>query len=500
MNPQYQRYATLTSFNSMTSNTAHDRLVKLAAQLVGEYCHLIATPPEEVVTELLKKFPSASASARAIIVSAIAKIGARYSPMRDKAVEFLDSLRGHQNIDIQQRAIEYSTILTKFPNLIPIVFKPSPPFQRESYLKRLVSAEEHNTVAPLAAEEESEEESADESALATTLPARGPAHPSANADNSESEEERPAEPEKEEDLMDGFDFAAKAKPHAQRHHPRQAPEPVAVAQPVEQETDLARIMQPSKDDDLLTVFQGAQVEPVTSAESVYKRFLTQDQGIAYEDQMVQLNLAIQVSGPNALLNFALFNKSSQSLTNVKIYLLPVPFLRQSTKPGPNTLAPQATAVYQFALSIVSPYSDPPQYIFSYNTGQTEVKETQKLPLVMTKFMTPFPMDHSTFFARWAQFLNPNQSAKATYPAPKGGDACQQLGTFMNMLLRVPVLPLQVPPGNVCGAGVVHCEGTAHGILVRFFLEQGASSVQVEVRGTSPQITSAIQKVLDAQFK
>jgi hypothetical protein len=249
-------------------------------------------------------------------------------------------------------------------------------------------------------------------------------------------------------------------------------------------------------EDLLTAFSAHGAAPLGNKELVFKRFLTNNTGVAYEDSLVQVNLAIQSNGPNALLTFIVTNKTSQSLTNVKLHVMPVPFFRANSKPGPQNLGPQGMATHQFAFTVLSPFSDPPEYIFSYN----DVRERAKLPLVITKFMGQFPMNHTVFFQRWAQFSAANQIAKATYPVVPAVEPNQQMASLMLGLLKINVLPLELPPFNVCGAGVVSCESGAQGLLTRFFASPETRMVQIEVRGTSPQIASAIQKVLDLQFK
>lgn len=261
-------------------------------------------------------------------------------------------------------------------------------------------------------------------------------------------------------------------------------------------TDLYNVPATGPAEDLLTAFSGPGPAPLSNKEVVFKRFLTSDTGVAYEDAFVQVNLAIQSNGPNVLMTFVVTNKTSQNLTNVKLHVMPVPFFRANSKPGPPNLGPQGIGTHQFAFSVLSPYSDPPEFIFSYN----DVRERGKLPLLITKFMGQFPMNQTVFFQRWGQFSAANQVAKATYPVVAGVDPTQQMAGLMVGLLRINVLPLDLPPFNVCGAGVVSCESGAQGLLARFFADAETRMVQVEVRGTSPQIASAVQKVLDHQFK
>jgi len=149
-------------------------------------------------------------------------------------------------------------------------------------------------------------------------------------------------------------------------------------------------------------------------------------------------------------------------------------------------------VYQFAVMVSQPYIDPPSYTIRYKWNEQLHNELLTLPLPIFKFVTPFNMDHPTFFQRWGRIAAPNQCAQAQF-APQG-DPIQQMKTIMTSVFKSPVLQLQVPPNNVCGAGVINTEAGVLGILNRFYFENG--QIFVQIKGTTPQITAAVQKVLD----
>lgn len=493
MNTQYQRYATLTSFNSMTSPLAHDRLVKLAAQLVGEYAHLIEVSPNEIIDELQKKFPGASEDAKAIILSALAKIGARYEPSRQTVLEFIQPLRNNQNIDIQQRSIEYCSILSGPPNVIAAVFKPIPPFkERKSSLVQQVLSD-YNPIAPVVSDGD-EEEQEQETPLATSLPVRvpEPEHP--------APQQQPQQPPQQQQSHDLLGDLGSSQPQQPFQQPQQPPQQARSPQ-----NDLDGLMNAPPGEDLLQALGGsggsnaASFENSNSPEAIYKRFLTEDSGVVYEDANIQVQLQIQVQRNNALLNFPIQNKSVAPVSGIKINILPVPFFRCVPRPGPQIIQPGQVVSYQYAITVIQPYSQPPNFFIGYSQP-TEVKQQMKLPLVITKFMMPYPMDQNMFFSRWGQFSSPNQTAKISYPIVPNVDPVQQMSSVMNSLLRIPVLNLQVPPLNIVGAGIIQLEGNSQGVLARFFADQNSNSVQIEIKGTSPHITDAIQHVLNNKFK
>jgi AP-2 complex subunit alpha len=451
MNPQYQRYATLTSFNSMTGSQAHDRLVKLSAQLCGEYAHLIPNSPDEIFTELTKKYPIVSSTTQAMIVSALAKMGGRFAPVRPKVIAFIDPLRASQNIEIQQRAVEYHALLTEHNELLEAVFRPIPPFKpRASFLIKQVV--ETVDMTPVIGRDEEEEDVVETLADIAPVHASAPAPPTPPPSETKSD---PPTPEKLVDLTEAI--------------------PGVPSDPV---------------------IELLEAPPPATKEGIFKHFLTNDNGVAFEDAVVSVRLIIQSNGPTVFLSFAVSNKSPAPITGVKLHVMPVPFLRANLRPGPATIESHQSGTYQFAFTVLAPYNEPPQYTINYN----DVRETVRLPLVITKFMVPFPMSQQVFFERWAQFSDSREIARASYPVIAAGDPTPQMALLMTSLLRVPVLPLDVPPGNVCGAGIVQCEQGPQGIIVRFFADPQGRVVQIEVRGTSPQIAAPIQQIFNIQFK
>ena len=480
--PSLQRYATMTSFQSMQVANPHDRLICLASQLVGEYCQLMEIAPDDVVKELTDKFRIASDTAKSIIMSALAKIGAKYPPARQVVGEFLSDLKSSTNLDIQQRAIEYTAILSSAQNVIASVFKPTPPFEKKiSSLHRLVREGEEE-------EEEEEDQDEDPNQFVTQMPARA-AQPMPTI-------QAPPEAAKPVDaIADLLGGGGGAAPAAAPAAPAAAP-----SKPVDAIADLLAPSTgaPANAMDLLNAAPAAAPMPLmNSKEECYKRFLSEDSGVCYEDQNAAVNLNIKMNGPNAIMSFNIQNKTAGVLTNVNIHIPPSPSVKVQARPGAQQINRGEMTVYQFAVMASGSYIDPPTYTIRYKWNETMHNEVLDLPLPIFKFTQPFNMDSATFFQRWGSINAPNQLAQKSF-APQG-DPTQQMKTILTSVFKCPVLNLQgIPPTNVCGAGVINTEHGALGILCRLFFENG--TVNVQIKGTTPQITASVQKVLDLYIK
>ncbi|EAX82262.1 Adaptin N terminal region family protein, partial [Trichomonas vaginalis G3] len=454
-----QRYATMTSFGSMCANNPHDRLIALTAQLVGEYIQITDIRPEEVIQELIAKYKIASDISKGIIITALAKIGAKYPPGKQTVLEFIQTLTSSTNIDIQQRAIEYITILNAPPQVMQAVFKPIPPFEnKKSSLLRKVMLEQ----AEEGLEEEDEEDKNEEdpSKFVTQLPTKAaPAAPAA----------APApEPKNNADAMDLLGLGSPAPAPAQ-------PKPVA------KPTDFGLGAPATPQNAVTDLLSAAPVTnvpaPLNDKEAIKKHFLANDQGLCFEDANIAVNLSIQVNHPNAILSFNIQNKTGGILTNVGVHIPPVPFLAVQSKPGATQINRGEMTVFQFALRVRQPFIDPPSYTLRYTWSEQSHNEVLDLPFNIFKFTAPFNMDYNNFFARWGQLTSPAQQATASFNPV--GDPTNQMKQVMTSVFKVPVLPLQVPPGNVCGAGIINAEGGVLGILCRFFIENGKCNVQIK---------------------
>ena len=485
--PGLQRYAAMTTYNSMTVGKPHDRLICLAAQLVGEYCELIEISPEEVSKQLISKFIIGNSIAKGIILSSLAKIGAKFSDVRSNILTFMNSLRGSQIIDIQQRAIEYSALLGSTQDVLAAVFKSIPEFNKgtSSLLKKVL--EEHQKDEN---SDKSEEESVDEdeSNFITKYPSKS-VEPTPIINNNMNIQ-KPQKHNDEDDLLISISTPSNSKPSIQPQPEKPKPSP--------NNTDLLGIGELL---DTSFTEQPKQTQlfskPINTKETLFKNFLIQDTGIAYEDQFCEVSLSIQFNSPNIILSFQIHNKSSGFLNSLSIHIPPVPFLKISSKLGSSNLQSGDNTLYQFAISPVEPFIESPNYSIRFKYGEQNINELLTLPIFITKFVSPYNMDHQTFFSRWGSLNSPNQLASAKYPS-KGGDSNQQMKNLITSLLHVPILNLQVPPNNVCGAGIINTETGTHGILVRFYDENGL--ININIKGTSSQVTASIQKILDNYFK
>jgi AP-2 complex subunit alpha len=479
-NPSLQRYATITSFQSMQVASPHDRLICLASQLVGEYIQSIEIPPDTVIDELIAKFRIASDNAKGIILSALAKIGAKFPAGRQKVGQFLVSQRSSTQLDIQQRAIEYTAILSSAPDLIASVFKPIPPFEKKvSSLHQLVREEDDD-----GAGETEEDEADDGEQFVTKMPPRQ-AQPMPTIEGQQ-QQAAPAQPRNAADELLGDLMVGPSNP------------PAAAAKPVSNIDDLLgpSAAAPGAGNNALELLNAAPVKQVDSKEACRKRFLSSDSGLCYEDENAAINLSITMNGPNAILSFNIQNKTVGVLTGVNVHIPPCPSIKIQSRPGAQQINRGEMTVYQFAVMVSQPYIDPPSYTFRYKWNEQLHNELLDLPLPIFKFVAPFNMDHPTFFQRWGRIVAPNQIAQAQFQPQ--GDPIQQMKTIMTSVFKSPVLQLQVPPNNVCGAGVINTEAGVFGILNRFYFENG--QIFVQIKGTTPQITAAVQKVLDQLFK
>jgi len=482
-NKDLQRYAAKTTFNSLVG-TPHNRLVCLASQLVGDYSHLMEVDAEEMIDQLITRFKSAEDPARGIIMSALAKIAAKNPNHQGRIVEFFNSLKSNQNIDIQQRAIEYSTILHGYQNAVGEVFKPSPPLQKalSSILKKIQDEQ-------LEGKEVEEEDNQDQAQHKTTDVSDEDTDESNFVTRMPSKIAPPQQPpvQRQESSDDLLEMVSK---------------PVAAPQKVNQSNEILPL------DDLLgpTSFAQPQKQNMFGAtpaiqdykSSALKRFLTVDSGAVFEDECIILNLGINTNSNGIVIyTFTISNKYSNPISNVTVHIPPYPSIRVQSKPGPSIIQPGESPQYQFAITPVEPFYDSPPYVLRYR-GISDVTETLQLPCPMSKFASPLQMDHATYFQRWGSITANNQNAFAKFQAQIGADIPQQMRILLTGLFHVSVLQLNVPANNACGAGSVKCENGIHGFLVRFYEENG--QININVKGTSPTIATAFQKMLDFYFK
>ena len=146
--PELQMYTMHHLINMIRDDVTQQPLVQVAAWCIGEYgdqfqnnCYEGQNVNEEMIANLLIKILNYNAgliSTRQFAINALIKLTTRF-PVLTEHVQSIMSVYGcNMNLDLQQRAVEYHTVLKKFDNLKDGLYEQMQPFElKQNYIEEI---------------------------------------------------------------------------------------------------------------------------------------------------------------------------------------------------------------------------------------------------------------------------------------------------------------------------------------------------------------------------
>jgi AP-2 complex subunit alpha len=364
----------------------HEMLVKVGGYLLGEYGHLIANDlgasPAEQFQALHSKFKLCSVPTRSLLLSTYIKFVNLFPEIKAIVMSVFEQYQNALDSELQQRACEYLAIC-RLPNddLLQTLCEEMPQFDnnRESILvsrlnKKIADTEDKRTWT--VGDRESNKGS------------RKTSGASPQKSSFSSLTSSPVKPI-EEDLLGLGDFASPQAPASNVSSPRQ--------------------MEPDE----------SQV-PETSLKWFYRLFYVND-GILFEDDVIQIGMKTSYSGENGRLMLYYGNKTQVNFTNVQQKLFPLILTESMTVDYPDPKLPgtiQKTSQVPQSLSLVlnkpniNSGNSVIYYKLMFEAGERQMSYTLRFPVVINKFMdaiTTFSAED--FFSRWKQVGTGGKEAK-----------------------------------------------------------------------------------------
>jgi AP-2 complex subunit alpha len=129
-----QAYTAATLLVAASPRRCHITAVRIAAYLLGEFGFLIAERPgmsgEEQFRILHQHWPTADTQTRAILVTTYAKLANLYEECRPLVAPVFARCSNSVDVEIQQRAAEYSSMRESFsPEAVEDLLREMPPFE-----------------------------------------------------------------------------------------------------------------------------------------------------------------------------------------------------------------------------------------------------------------------------------------------------------------------------------------------------------------------------------
>ncbi|XP_045887986.1 AP-2 complex subunit alpha-2 isoform X2 [Micropterus dolomieu] len=481
-----QGYAAKTVFEALQAPACHENLVKVGGYILGEFGNLIAGDPRSsplVQFNLLhSKFHLCSVPTRALLLSAYIKFINLFPEVKATIQDVLrsDSQLRNADVELQQRAVEYLRLsCMASTDILATVLEEMPPFpERES------------------------------SILAKLKRKKGPGHlPNIDDDrrnvngSSEHSENTDATKTSSPSLM--ADLLPTNRPRPATSTPIMLSDgSMGSTYPL---TDLLNLNStPSAGASLLVdVFSDSSTPAsVDVSEEHFPRFVCKNNGVIYENQLLQIGLKSEYRQNLGRMYVFYGNKTSTQFLSFSSSVTSHDTLTTQLNVHAKTVDPiiEGGAQVQQILNIecVSDFTDAPVLNVQFRYGGTLQTIAVKLPVMLNKFFQPTEMTSQDFFQRWKQLGAPQQEVQKIFKAkhPMDTDVTKAKIVGFGVALLDGVDP---NPANFVGAGVIHTKNTQVGCLLRLEPNAQAQMYRLTLRTSRDSVSQRLCNLLFEQF-
>uniref|UniRef100_A0A3P9N2Z5 AP-2 complex subunit alpha n=1 Tax=Poecilia reticulata TaxID=8081 RepID=A0A3P9N2Z5_POERE len=369
-----QGYAAKTVFEALQAPACHENLVKVGGYILGEFGNLIAGDPRSsplVQFNLLhSKFHLCSVPTRALLLSAYIKFINLFPEVKGTIQDVLrsDSQLRNADVELQQRAVEYLRLsCIASTDILATVLEEMPPFpERESSILAKLKKKKGSSKLP---------------------------------DMDDSRKNVNGNTEHAEDA----EVASKVPSHTF--------------------TDNLNVNSaPSSGASLLVdVFSDfSSAAPTESSDEHFPRFVCKNNGVIYENQLLQIGLKSEYRQNLGRMYVFYGNKTSTQFqsfsTSVSSNDVLCSQLNVQEKPVDPLIEAGAQVQQILNIECVSDFSDTPVLNIQFRYGGTLQNIAVKLPVMLNKFFQPTEMMSQDFFQRWKQLGAPQQEVQKIFKA------------------------------------------------------------------------------------
>ncbi|KAL7567791.1 hypothetical protein ACA910_000543 [Epithemia clementina (nom. ined.)] len=482
-----QAYTAATLLVAASPRRCHINAVRVAAYILGEFGFLIAERPgmsgEEQFRILNQHWPTSDNQTRAILVSTYAKLANLYEECRPLVAPVFARCTNNVDVEIQQRAAEYSSMREAFsPEAVEDLLREMPPFEdnKQSALEqRLREKEGENSAAVQKAARPSIAERKRAAQSAATFKAVEEVAAQAKAETG------PIEADPVSPMSDGSPGTAK-KEKSQK--------------------------------------VGIPKEVIPAMRKAFSNLCTSPSGVLFENALLQVGVKHEYVGAQGRISVFFGNLSKTPLTHFRAIVEEVDHLRvqkQGTQglldeeeDGGCTVAVRTQAKLLLIVEVTAPFDDAPAMRVSFETQEGELHEYPlRLPIVATCFMEPVTLEPGAFMQRWRSLEGQDRECQEVVKAPPNAPPIDE--EYMKRIAQIVTDGLKFgrcpgcdpTPWTVSGAATfrtgakdMNGNNINVGCLVRVEANPQAGAFRVTTRTLHPLCSTAVKNVALVSIK
>ena len=531
-----QQYATETAFVALQEDTVNETMIKLASFLCGEFGKTIATTPEsgsqgkhtkaytgaEQCRVLTSKFSIVSEPTKAIILSALLKLAAHFPEVSVGVAKVYAAFSTQFNPELQQRAIEYGTVLKlhfnqrnsgsgddSFAQLLAKITETLPAYNEvgdqeevlevhRSRIGRSTSTTSPNpnsssppaqSVSPSSVDSDGSRTPSPDAAAAAAAAAAPGSGKKPKGEKKKKKHHKAVLGEGTETVNAEFTAAVDAalgnapstSASGEKFTPQTAPAATSAA------PQLALAPPPAA--------AASNLTPAQALEANFKKLCLTGQGVLFEDDTLQVGLKSDYAKGQGRVYIYFGNKSSAPLTNFVATIPPTTYIAiQLTEPLPNVVEPGSQQRIGLALQCLAPFgvSSLLQLSLSFLSNGKSQHHKWDLPITISRFCEGASIDAQKFFGSWQQTNQPSQISVDVVHSlhPINVSAISkviQLGLRLNVLDGV-----DKNSNNITAAGVFICAQGQSFVLTRIETNAEAQMMRITLKTSNPSVTAALK--------
>ncbi|KAH7832197.1 Adaptor protein complex 2 (AP-2), alpha subunitA [Monocercomonoides exilis] len=539
-NPQMQSYASAAGAVMLREANLPDSAVQMCAYVVGEY-HKAIPPSSVAISEIVERIgvyiAFAKPATKAILVSALAKIGASTPEVSSAVTELLTKYTTFIAEDTQERSCEFLSLLKTSPDDAKTTLGQLPPFpERQSILLRdLKKKVKESGIVERASrhlkevkdekvdEEEQGNDDGIEESTANILnmsqmhPAMASSVASAVDGTQLSASAAPVEREAD-DLIDLSDFGAVISPVSSSAAASVSGSSSAIVAEEAVPSDPAKLLETlstspsphSYSSSPLSVSSASveQAEANPQLDGMFYSLLCSDEGKLYDDAHLCIMCQHQYQKHEGRVLLTWTNKSAvtgeaslaQPLMNVTGVIESSPELSVQAEAVGSVISPGSSVQQRIVITQTQPAFNSPLLMLSYTVGTATHRAAVKVPAVGLKFFCPLTPPKEMFVQQWQAVPDSSPMAVADSflfkGAPLNPQTFQQVMSFLQTAAKMQPLPqYDDTPQTLCFAAGVCCAGAAQPMPLMFKVQMSPAygMLMLTVKGCTAQIAEITRK-------
>ena len=469
-----QGYAAKLCFEALQAPACHETMLKVGGYILGEFGNNIAGDPRSspfIQFRLLhSKYFLCSHETRALLLSTYMKFMNLFPELRPTIQAELakDNQTKNANVELQQRAVEYLS-LSRIgdDSLLGKVLEEMPPFpEKESSLMLILR------------------------------------------------KKAPSVPIHKEDKMASAGSSGDLQRHINPSPTQAAPSTLleaankrspAASTPVVPQLSLLELGNTVNGNAPMSEFLVApnlEGSEARSMEDVKKDFLLKNNGVLFENDLIQVGVKSEFSNRIGKLNIFYGNKSNSVLNNFEVAVALSSDTSQSLhiipQSNPPTIVASGAQEQQvLEVECVGHFRTPPSLDITFLLAGERHKFTLFLPIFLSKFVEPTQMTQDNFFARW-KLLAGDKESQRIFPALKKMDRSIVSRVFSSLGLGV-LQDIDPNASNYVSAGIVQIKDAPSGVLIRLEPNEQTNMYRLTIRSSKGSVSETLQYLLTDLF-